>query len=160
MSADARGWRLALVPEALLAVPDVSDEQPAAGVRADQQPSVVGGGAGYAAVLALLDQHGYGLLQLPPSDGGDPGPLLAVIADQVAEYAHHGYVVVAIGMHDQPGAGLHWRRLTALLHRRGVASPPRHVYGSTRQPAAEQASLSTFLAAQDVSDQEKRRWRV
>src|SRR5438105_7063523 len=45
--------------------------------------------------------------------------LLAVIADQVAEYAHHGYAVVAIGVRGEPRDGLHWRRLAPLLrHRR------------------------------------------
>jgi hypothetical protein len=33
--------------------------------------------------------------------------LLAVIADQVAEYAHHGYAVVAVGVRGNPGGGLH-----------------------------------------------------
>lgn len=141
MNQDARGWRIALVPDALL---NPSPEQ-----------------AGAAQTLRLLEQHGYGLLQLPPSDdSGDPGLLLAVIADQIAEYTRHGYVAVAVGLHDQPGAGLHWRRLTALLRHRGIAPPPRYIYGSARDSAAEHGRLSSFLTTQDISDEEKRRWRV
>jgi len=45
-----------------------------------------------------------------------------VIADQVAEYSHHGYAVVAIGVQGIPGQGLHWRRLARLLQHRGVAA--------------------------------------
>ena len=51
-------------------------------------------------VLAVLESGGYGVLQLPPP--GRHGLLLAVIADQVAEYAHHGYAVVAVGVRGQP----------------------------------------------------------
>src|ERR1700674_3612877 len=74
-------------------------------------------------VLGILTACGYGVLQLPPS--GKHGLLLAVIADQVAEYAHHGYAVVAIGMRGEPGGGLHWRRLAPLQRHRGAALPPR-----------------------------------
>ena len=77
MNADARGWRMALVPEALINPPD---RDPAA------LPDVLG----------ILTACGYGVLQLPPP--GQHGLLLAVIADQVTEYAHHGYAVVAIGV--------------------------------------------------------------
>src|SRR5438105_10777623 len=76
-------------------------------------------------VLRVLESSGYGVLQLPPP--GDHRLLLAVIADQIAEYAHHGYAVVAIGIRGEPGNGLHWRRLAPLLRHRGVALPPRHI---------------------------------
>jgi hypothetical protein len=76
--------------------------------------------------LRVLEAGGYGVLQLPPAGGH--ALLLAVIADQVAEYAHHGYAVVAIGVRGEPGGGLHWRRLVPLLrHRgRGAATAPSH----------------------------------
>jgi len=54
-------------------------------------------------VLGVLEASGYGVLQLPPKGGH--GLLLAVIADQVAEYAHHGYAVVAVGVRGEPGRG-------------------------------------------------------
>src|SRR5580692_2778703 len=98
MNGDVRGWRMALVPDALVnpreraALPDA---------------------------LGVLTACGYGVLQLPPSD--EHRLLLAVIADQVAEYAHHGYAVVAIGVRGEAGEGLHWRPLSALLRRRDVA---------------------------------------
>src|SRR5579864_6061060 len=76
-------------------------------------------------VLAVLESVGYGVLQLPPPGGH--ALLLAVIADQVAEYAHHGYAVVAIGVRGEPSGGLHWRRLAPLLRHRGVALPPRYL---------------------------------
>jgi hypothetical protein len=140
VSPDARGWRIALVPDALM------------------NPPTEYGGAPDA--LRVLDAQGYGLLQLPPAAGhGDQSLLLAVIADQVAEYAHHGYVVVAVGLQGEPGDGLHWRRLTALLRHRGVAPPPRHVCASNSD-AAEEQRLAAFLAAQELSDEERRTWRT
>ena len=55
--------------------------------------------------------------------------LLAVIADQVDEYAHHGYAVAAVGMRrkadDRAGDGLHWRELSRLLRRREYRKCPR-----------------------------------
>jgi len=89
---DARGWRMALVPDALINPP-------------------AGAGAALPDVLRVLEASNYGVLQLPPPGGHSL--LLAVIADQVAEYAHHGYAVVALGVHGEPGNGLHWRRLAS-----------------------------------------------
>src|SRR5207302_7381418 len=109
-------------------------------------------------VLAVLDGCGYGVLQLPPADG--PSLLLAVIADQVAEYAHHGYAVVAIGARGEPGNGLHWRRLAPLLRRRGVALPPRHLIRPDVDAAAEAKRLAAILADYDLPVEEQRRWRV
>lgn len=81
VSADARGWRMAPLPDALVNAP---------------RPPVAAG----VDVLGAIDAHGYGVLQLPTP--GRYGLLLAVIADQVAdqvaEYAHHGYVIVAVGI--------------------------------------------------------------
>ena len=45
-------------------------------------------GAPLPDVLRILEANRYGVLQLPPA--GEHGLLLAVIADQVAEYSHHG----------------------------------------------------------------------
>ena len=116
MNVDARGWRMALVPDALINPPE----------RAR---------SALPDVLGLLEASGYGVLQLPPKGGH--GLLLAVIADQVAEYAHHGYAVVAVGVRGEPGDGLHWRRLAPLLRHRGVALPPRYLVRPELDAAAE-----------------------
>jgi hypothetical protein len=138
VTGDARGWHMALVPNALVNPPD----------RA---------GAALPDALGILATCGYGVLQLPPP--GEYGVLLAVIADQVAEYAHHGYAVVAVGVHGKPG-GLHWRRLAPLLRHRGVAPPPRHLIQPGDDAAAEGARLTRFLSGYDLSVEEQRRWRV
>jgi hypothetical protein len=109
-------------------------------------------------VLSILETHGYGVLQLPPT--GEHRLLLAVIADQVAEYAHHGYAVIAIGVRDEPGDGLHWRRLAPLLRHRGVALPPRHIIRSGGDAAVEAQRLAAQLAAYDLPESEQRHWRV
>ncbi|MBV9621495.1 MAG: hypothetical protein JO341_10790 [Gammaproteobacteria bacterium] len=137
MKADARGWRLALVPDALVNPPAVRRTAPD--------------------VLQLLEDSGYGLLQLPPP--GRHAPLLAVIADQVAEYAHHGYAIVALGVYGDTG-GLHWRRLAALLRHRGISLPPRHMLRRDREVAAESRRLAAFLARYDLPTDVQRRWRV
>jgi hypothetical protein len=139
VSDDARGWRIALVPDSLINVGD-----PAAAALPD--------------VLGVLEASGYGLLQLPPP--GEHRLLLAVIADQVAEYAHHGYAVVAIGVRGEGGDGLHWRRLAPLLRHRGVALPPRHVIRPDLDAAVERQRLAAFLAGYDLPIEEQRRWRV
>lgn len=140
MSGDARGWRIALVPDVLVNPP----------------PDRVGG----PDVMRVLEEQGYGVLHLPPTAGiGDPGLLLAVIADQVAEYAHHGYAVVAIGAPHEVDHGLHWTRLSALLRHRRIPLPPRHVIG-TEDAAAEEQRLAAFLAGHDIPEEEQRRWRV
>lgn len=108
--------------------------------------------------LGVLESSGYGVLQLPPP--GEHGPLLAVIADQVAEYAHHGYAVVAIGVRGEPGGGLHWRRLAPLLRHRGVALPPRHLIRPDVDAAAEEQRFAVFLSGYDLPVEEQRRWRV
>jgi hypothetical protein len=136
---DARGWRMALVPDTLINPP---------------------GRAGRALpdVLGVLEASGYGVLQLPPA--GEHSLLLAVIADQVAEYAHHGYAVVAVGVPGETGDGLHWRRLAPLLRHRGVALPPRHLIRPDVDAAAEGQRLAAFLAGYDLPVEEQRRWRV
>jgi hypothetical protein len=139
VNGDARGWRMALVPDALI---NPRDEARAA------LPDVLG----------VLTTCGYGVLQLPPP--GEHGLLLAVIADQVAEYLHHGYAVVAVGVHGEPGDGLHWRRLAPLLRHRGVAPPPRHLIRPDRDAAAEGQRFAVFLSGYDLPLEEQRRWRV
>ncbi|MGO9802784.1 MAG: hypothetical protein ACLPTM_10590 [Steroidobacteraceae bacterium] len=139
MNADKRGWRMALVPDALI--------NPPTRVR-----------AALPDVLEALESSGYGVLHLPPP--GRHGLLLAVIADQVAEYRHHGYAVVAIGMRASSGDGLHWRRLAPLLRHRNVALPPRHLICTDADPEVEGLRLTAFLAAYDLPVEEQRRWRV
>ena len=109
-------------------------------------------------VMHVLEAGGYGVLQLPPP--GHHSLLLAVIADQVAEYAHHGYAVVAIGVHGKSADGLHWRRLAPLLRHRGVSLPPRHLIRPDVDAAVEGQRLAGFLAGYDLPLQEQRRWRV
>ena len=139
MSADVRGWRIALVPDTLL------------------NPPARGGGT-VPDVLGVLEANGYGVLQLPPA--GEHRLLLAVIADQVAEYAHHGYAVVAIALGGKSEDGLHWRRLASLLRHRGVALPPRHLIRPDGDAGVEVRRLAAFLADYDLPEEERHRWRV
>ena len=139
MSDDARGWHIALVPDALINAPAAAS-------------------APLPDVLGILELNGYGVLQLPPP--GEHRLLLAVIADQVAEYAHHGYAVVAIGVRGQAGDGLHWRRLAPLLRHRRVTLPPRHIIRPDLDAGAEGQRLAAFLAGYDLPLEEQRRWRV
>jgi hypothetical protein len=136
---DVRGWRIALVPDVL--------------VNPRSQP-----GAGLPDALKVLESSGYGVLQLPPP--GEHALLLAVIADQVAEYAHHGYAVVALGVRAEPQADLHWRRLAPLLRHRGVGLPPRHLIRPEIDAAAETERLAAFLSGYDLPADQQRRWRV
>jgi len=139
MNNDSRGWRIALVPDTLINMP-----------RA--------GAAALPNVLDLLEASGYGVLQLPPP--GEHRLLLAVTADQVAEYSHHGYAVAAIGLRGPSDNGLHWRRLASLLRRRGVALPARHIVRPDGDLALETQRLAAFLANYDLPLEEQRRWRV
>jgi hypothetical protein len=138
VSADARGWRVALVPDALVNAPP---REPA------RRPDV----------LAILETSGYGLLQLPPPGGHRL--LLTVIADQVAEYAHHGYAVVALGIYGEAARALHWRPLVTLLRQHGVAPPPRHLIRLQADAAAEARRLTAFLTEYDLPPEEQRHWR-
>jgi hypothetical protein len=139
MSADARGWRIALLPDAL-----VNPREAPRSTLPD--------------VLTLLEAGGYGVLQLPPP--GEHGLLLAAIADQVAEFAHHGYALAAVGVRGEPSGGLHWRRLAPLLRRRGVALPLRHLMRPGDDAAAEGQRLAAFLSSVELPVEEQRRWRV
>ena len=137
MNADLRGWHIALLPDMLVNPPTPRAALPD--------------------VLALLEAGGYGVLQLPPV--GEHRLLLAVIADQLAEYAHHGYAVVAIGVRGEPD-GLHWRRLAPLLRHRGVALPPRHIIRPDIDAVLEAQRLAALLAGYDLPVEEQQRWRV
>jgi hypothetical protein len=136
---DARGWRMALVSDALI--------NPLPAMRATLPD-----------VLRVLEASRYGVLQLPPP--GKHGLLLAVIADQVAEYAHHGYAVVAIGLRGEPGNGLCWRNLAPLLRHRVIALPPRHIVRSHADASAEGERLKAFLVNYDLPVEQQHRWRV
>jgi hypothetical protein len=136
---DLRGWRIALLADALLNPP------------ARARPALPD-------VLRVLESSGYGVLQLPPP--GKHGLLLAVIADQVAEYAHHGYAVVAIGTAAERRDGLHWRRLASLLRHRGVPLPPRHLLRVDVAAEVEEQRLASFLSGYDLPAEKQRRWRV
>ena len=139
MSGDLRGWRIALVPDLLVNPPRQLN-------------------ARLPDVLDALRSSGHGVLQLPPP--GEHRLLLAVIADQVQEYAHHGYAVVAVGVHGEAGNGLHWRRLAPLLRHRGVALPPRHLIRPDAGAAEEAQRLAAFLTGFDLPLAEQQRWRV
>lgn len=139
VNSDLRGWRMALMPDSLV--------NPTHQMRATLPD-----------VLGVLEASGYGLLQLPAA--GEHRLLLAVIADQVAEYAHHGYAVVAVGLRGEPGNGLHWRRLAPLLRHRGTALPPRHIIRTDVDTALEGQRLGAFLTGYDLPEVAQRRWRV
>ncbi|MEP6547177.1 MAG: hypothetical protein ABJD53_06900 [Gammaproteobacteria bacterium] len=139
VESDLRGWRMALVPDILV--------NPTQQVR-ETLPDVLG----------ALEVCGYGVLQLPPA--GEHRLLLAVIADQIAEYAHHGYAVVAVGLRGEHGNGLHWRRLAPLLRHRGAALPPRHIIRTDVDASLESQRLGAFLTGYDLPEPEQRRWRV
>ena len=94
--------------------------------------------------LSVLEASGYGVMQLPPP--GEHPLLLAVIAEQLTEYAHHGYAVVAIGLSGEPGNGLHWRRLAPLLRHRGVTLPRRPIVDPDVDAALAAQRLAAFLA--------------
>jgi hypothetical protein len=139
VTSDLRGWRIALLADTLVNPPETLQIT---------RPSV----------LAVIESCGYGLLQLPPP--GEHRLLLAVIADQLAEYLHHGYAVAAVGIEGEPEYGLHWRRLVPLLRHRGVGLPLRHVIRLEVDPVAEAKRLGDALAEHDLPLEEQKRWRL
>jgi hypothetical protein len=139
VNGDLRGWRMGLVPDILIN-------------RPPQMRTAL------PDVLGVLEAGGYGVLQLPPA--GEHRLLLAVIADQLAEYMHHGYAVAAVGLRGEPGDGLHWRRLAPLLRHRGAALPPRHIVQPGAGAASETERLAAFLSSYDLPFEEQQRWRV
>jgi hypothetical protein len=138
VNGDLRGWRMALVPDTL-----INPSHPMHTALPD--------------VLGVLEANGYGILQLPPP--GEHRLLLAVIADQLAEYLHHGYAVVAIGLRGEPGGGLHWRGLAPLLRHRGAPLPPRHILRPEVAAVLEAQRLAAFLDSYDLPIAEQQRWR-
>jgi hypothetical protein len=139
MSVDARGWRLALTADSLVNPPR-------------------GATPAITEAFGILAECGYGVVQLPPP--GAHTLLLAVTADQIAEYAHHGYAVAAVGVHGERSGGLHWRRLAPLLRVRGIAAPPRHLVHPDGDAASERQRLHSFLSGFDLPQAERERWRV
>ena len=93
MKTDERSFRIALV--------------------ADRYVNPPPGGPDAVAVAA---QAGWGVMQLPPDDypAEVTGPLLAEVAEQVAEFSRHGYAFVVVGGHPD---------LAGALARAGVAVP-------------------------------------
>jgi hypothetical protein len=138
MSGDARGWRLALVPDALINPPDRERDR---AVLPD--------------VLGVLEANGYGVLQLPPLGGH--GLLLAVIADQVA-----GMRTTAMrgghGVHGEPGGltGAAWLRCCDTAAWR--CRPASHSAGCRRGVRGPEAAV--FLSGYDLPPEEQHRWRV
>ncbi len=93
------------------------------------------GAAGFD-LLDLLDRAGWGVITLPP--GWYPesvaGPLLAEVADHVAEFWRNGYAIVLIGRR----AGLE-----AALAAVGIAAPQPI---DSRDPAQLQVALAAAAA--------------
>ena len=94
MDADARCFRVALVAGELLN---------AAEGRVD--------------AMAVLQAEEWGAIQLPAAEYPEEvaGPLLEQVAEQVEEFARHGYTLAVVG--GRPG-------LDEALARVGVAAPP------------------------------------
>ena len=89
-------------------------------------------GADGVDALAVIEQEGWGAMQLPAADYPDEvaAPLLDQVAEQAEEFARHGYRLVLIG--DRAG-------LAEALARHGVPEPP------SIDPAGED-ELRAFLA--------------
>jgi hypothetical protein len=109
---DERGFRIALVADELVNAGDGSD------------------------LLGVLERAGWGLMMLPPVWYSDEvaGPLLTQIAEQVDEFARHGYDLILVG--ERAG-------LSEALSVAGTAVPV------TVRPAGE-GELAEFLAARPV----------
>ena len=94
MDADARGFKVALV-----------------------QSELVNPAAGGLDALAVLEEAGWGAIQLPAADYPDDvaGPLLEQAAEQAEEFARNGYRLALIGQRRGLDAALAWY---------GLAEPP------------------------------------
>jgi hypothetical protein len=110
VESDARGFRVALVAGELL------------------NP-----GPGDVDALAVLEDEGWGAIQLPAADYPDEvaAPLLEQAAEQAEEFARHGYRLALVGQRDG---------LEPALRRYGLDTPPAIVPKSGDQ-------LRTFLAS-------------
>jgi hypothetical protein len=73
--------------------------------------------AGEVDALAVIEQEGWGAMQLPAADYPDEvaAPLLDQVAEQAEEFARHGYTLALVGNR----AGLE-----QALERYGLAVPP------------------------------------
>ena len=113
MDGDARGFRVALVAGEL-----------------------VNPGADDVDALTVLEQEGWGVIQLPAPDYPDEvaAPLLEQAAEQAEEFARHGYRLALVGQHD---------RLAAALDRYGLELPPAVVPESADQLRAFLATTAT-----------------
>ena len=89
-------------------------------------------GADGVDALAVIEQEGWGAMQLPAADYPDEvaAPLLDQVAEQAEEFARHGYTLALVGNR----AGLE-----QALARYGLAVPP-----AIEPDAADQ--LREFLA--------------
>jgi hypothetical protein len=96
VKADERSFRIALVADRYVNPPQGAEGAPDA--------------------VAAAAEAGWGVMQLPPGDypAEVAGPLLAEVAEQVAEFSRHGYAFVLVGGH--PG-------LAEALARVGVPVP-------------------------------------
>src|SRR3954469_699133 len=74
-------------------------------------------GAGGVDALAVIEQEGWGAIQLPAADSPEEvaAPLLDQVAEQTEEFARHGYTLALVGSR----AGLE-----QALERYGLAVPP------------------------------------
>jgi hypothetical protein len=113
MEGDERGFRIALVAAELVNPAD-----------------------GAVDALAILADTGWGVVQLPAAWYPDDvaGPLLEQVAEEVDEFARHGYDVVLVG--ERAG-------LAEALARLGVALPDAIV-------PADAAALHAFLASRSA----------
>ena len=109
MKGDERGFRVALVTDELL-------NPPPGGLDA----------------LAVLEEEGWGVIQLPASDHPEEvvSALLDQVAEQTEEFARHGYRLAIVGRYEG---------LADVLARRGMAPLPQ------LDPATA-ADLRTFLS--------------
>jgi len=73
--------------------------------------------AGGVDALAVIEQEGWGAMQLPAADYPDEvaAPLLDQVAEQTEEFARHGYTLALVGSR----AGLE-----LALERYGLSVPP------------------------------------
>ena len=94
-------------------------------------------GDGELDALAVLEQEGWGVIQLPAADYPDEvaAPLLEQVAEQAEEFARHGYTLALIGHRDG---------LSEALAGFGL-QPPRQIEPSTVE------QLRAFLAGFGVS---------
>jgi len=78
---------------------------------------LVNPGAGGVDALVVIEQEGWGAMQLPAADYPDEvaAPLLDQVAEQAEEFARHGYTLALVGNR----AGLE-----QALERYGLALPP------------------------------------